>query len=238
MNITCVTITGADNDVNPEDLIELTAKYPFVEWGILASRKSFGRPRFPSIEWITDLCRHEHESLKLSLHLCGEYVKEVLNGIVKPVFDEIGTPFARFKRMQLNTHGELHQYSETLLPYNLTLFPDKELIVQYDDVNRKIFLALLTGARAFEATNFSTLFDLSHGEGRVPKNWSFPIEGVKCGYAGGLTPDNLAEQLELISRVAQNAEIWIDMETGVRTNNNLDLAKVDKALYVCQGYFK
>jgi hypothetical protein len=32
-----VTITGADDDVDIGDLVDLSARYPFVEWGILSS---------------------------------------------------------------------------------------------------------------------------------------------------------------------------------------------------------
>ena len=47
-----VTITGADDETPIVALIELSAKFPFVEWGILVSLKSEGGPRFPSRVWM------------------------------------------------------------------------------------------------------------------------------------------------------------------------------------------
>lgn len=47
-----VTITGADDSTDISQLVELSQEFPFVEWGILVSRRSEGGPRFPSREWI------------------------------------------------------------------------------------------------------------------------------------------------------------------------------------------
>ena len=35
MSLNCVTITGADDETDSQALQELSARYPFVEWGIL-----------------------------------------------------------------------------------------------------------------------------------------------------------------------------------------------------------
>src|SRR5262245_10120922 len=50
-------------------------------------------------------------------------------------------------------------------------------------------------------------------EGVVPAHWPAPIEGVYCGYAGGLGPDTLQEPLEKIATKVGDRTIWIDMET-------------------------
>lgn len=49
-----VTLTGADDTVSPHELAALSARYPFVEWGILVSRcpPEHGRHRFPSLPWL------------------------------------------------------------------------------------------------------------------------------------------------------------------------------------------
>ena len=62
----------------------------------------------------------------------------------------------------------------------------------------------------------------------------------RCGYAGGLGPDNLKAELEYLDYfLPENTVIWIDMETNVRTNAKLDLDKVKKCIdivepYICQ----
>jgi phosphoribosylanthranilate isomerase len=50
------------------------------------------------------------------------------------------------------------------------------------------------------------------------------------GYAGGINPDNAAE---VVSRI-QADRYWIDMETGVRTGDWLDL---DKCEAVCRAVY-
>lgn len=47
-----VTITGADDHTYIEELMNLSAKFPFVEWGILMSPKRVGTNRFPSGHWM------------------------------------------------------------------------------------------------------------------------------------------------------------------------------------------
>lgn len=49
------------------------------------------------------------------------------------------------------------------------------------------------------------------------------------GYAGGLGPENINEQLYRISSVAKGP-IWIDMETRVRSQYDLDFDKVTDVL--------
>jgi phosphoribosylanthranilate isomerase len=82
------------------------------------------------------------------------------------------------------------------------------------------------------------LFDLSGGAGILPEQWPEPIEGVYCGYAGGLSPENVAEQLEKIEAVTPNARIWIDAETHVRSNGDqlFDLEKVRRFLEVTRPW--
>ncbi len=116
----------------------------------------------------------------------------------------------------------------------LAVYQEKEFIFQYDNVNT-VFVDLAKQAKV----NFSALFDLSHGIGILPSEWPNLLDGVKCGYAGGLSPENLEEQIKRIEEKAGDTEIWIDMETHVRSNYDMlfDLQKVrqclDIAVKVC-----
>jgi hypothetical protein len=102
-----VTITGADDRVDPSALADLSAEFPFVEWGILASKGREGTPRYPTREWMQRLdeaaARFETRSdvvfarrMNLSLHLCGEYAREALSG------SGMFVPPTEFRRVQLN----------------------------------------------------------------------------------------------------------------------------------------
>ncbi len=226
MKINKVTMTGADDSISPNDLIEISKKYPFVEWGILVSRNSQGTNRFPSIDWMNKLSAY-NTGIQLSCHVCGTYVKEVLMGSHR-FKSEIGNIWNDFQRIQINTHAQKHQFEYDAIVGLKSL--NKEIIFQFDGANQTILAyALLNNV------NCSTLYDMSHGNGILPKEWPKPIEGVKCGYAGGLSPDNIKQQIELIESKVGNYELWIDMETQIRSNSDaqFDLNKVISVLDTC-----
>lgn len=237
MKLTKVTLTGADDSVTPEDLFKLSKRYPFVEWGILLSRNSVGQKRFPSKKWLDNLTkkrRFVEREINFSAHLCGGYVREILKGNLGFIYNEI-TPatWRLFQRVQINTHGQLHEYTTDGIATFIETYYTKEFIFQYDDVNTGIFRE----AGKYMETSF--LFDLSHGAGVLPEEWPEPIEGRQCGYAGGLGPDNVEEQIKMISKkVPANYELWIDMETKIRDRNDTEfsLKKCDKVLKICKPY--
>jgi len=218
-----VTITGADNSVDPQDLVELSKEFSFVEWGILLSKASEGLNRFPDYNWLKNLKKvwEENESLILSGHLCGKWVREICLGNWS-VLEDRPDVIDMFSRFQLNFHAQVHdidvnKFLNGLEEERLWFI---ELIFQLDDVNNKILdLAVDNEIEAYG------LFDVSGGNGILPENW--PTSKNYCGYAGGLSPENLTEQLELIEKVAPNV-IWIDVETHVRSNEDkqFDLNKV------------
>src|SRR4051812_22281709 len=104
-----VTITGADDSVNGDDLVSLSKTYPFVEWGILfAGFAATGASRFPSANWL-DKELPKLKDLNLCCHLCGRWVRDlVLRGDFTWLYayPEIADLFGRF---QINTHGLPHK---------------------------------------------------------------------------------------------------------------------------------
>ena len=228
-----VTITGADDSVDPEALRYYSEKFPFVEWGILFGSRSGPRPRFPSNDWIARVARlAKKEGLQLSAHLCGSWVKRwVLNA--EPTWRDRKLTDA-FQRIQFNFHG---QYHKAAMGFIATLRQTKdapqEYIFQHDGVNDSL-ISTFTGGASIKAY---VLHDVSGGAGILPKSWPAPI-GIYCGYAGGLGPDNLKEQIEHILAAAGDTRIWIDMETRVRSEDDarLVLAKVEKCLSIAEGF--
>lgn len=228
--LTRVTITGADDSIHPGDLKIFTKLYPFIEWGILVSKKNFGVPRYPTLNWLNQLKEVKDTnigSFNLSCHLCGRYVRELVIG-KDTAIQELGDLWNIFERIQINFHGIKHNTTEDMI--NLLLkYPEKEFIFQYDDVNiDAVHMAYKAGV------NCSALFDRSGGAGILPDEWPEPIEGIKCGYAGGLSPHNLEKQIKIIENIVGDEPFWIDMETHVRTadNKNFDLNKVEACLQI------
>lgn len=239
--ITGVTITAADDSIKPEQLLNLSRDFPFVEWEILVSRTSSGTRRFPSLRWIDKLVEVNNEAIlsgcdamNISLHLCGQYVRELLQADGEFIDEELIDIWAAFGRVQINTHAETHLISPKFTDV-LNQHRDKEFIFQYDNVNADELITLSKDA----GVNFSALFDLSHGAGIVPQHWPSPLD-VKCGYAGGIGPDNITEQMDKINFIVKDVPTWIDMETKVRSTNDtlFDMGLVKDCLVKAETLLK
>lgn len=236
-----VTVTGADDSTDINKMFEIQEKYPFVEWGILLSEKyslNDGAGRFPSKKWLVDLINsnsYKRPSLNLSGHICGKWVTKALLGEF-PCLESIHGNFPNyFSRFQLNTHAELHKVDFDKLDGVLKTLRSKaqNVIFQLDGVNDIMVPMWKRNHR-----NISGLFDLSHGAGTLPSTWPKPIEGMYCGYAGGLSPDNVVGEMEKILVANGDKETWIDAETQLRSPDNrvFDLDKVVQFLENSKPY--
>lgn len=233
-----VTVTGADDGTSLDDMLRMANKYPFVEFGILLSRNSMGSTRFPSREWLRSAVEKFRSiyGIGLSGHICGSWVREILMG--KWPTDEWNSIHPEmmdlFDRFQLNTHGIRHEYDVEKLKPILFDFESayQSVILQYDNANSKMVEDLR------HHKNIETLFDLSHGAGVLPKEWPLPIDGIRCGYAGGLSPENAAEEIRKISAlIPEETKIWIDAETRLRDGEDrFSMEKVEEFLKASLPY--
>ncbi len=230
MKLDRVTITGADDSIKPTDLLALSKKYPFVEWGILLSLSQQGGNRYPSYEWMGYLSgmKSNNPDLKLSAHLCGRYVRDLVERGVNSFREKRPVLWADFERLQLNFHGQWHKISKGFLDA-LPEFKDKQVIFQVDGVNDAAW------AQCQNYCDAVPFFDASHGAGVTPTEWPSPYSGVYNGYGGGLGPHNLSAALDKISALSQEGAdgwFWVDMETKVRSraDTKFDLEKVERCL--------
>lgn len=228
MNLTRVTITGADDAVPPEALVELWAQYPFVEWGILFSRTRSGTPRYPLQRWHVKMERAVAETgVRVAAHLCGEISREVIAGFSCRYL------FPRYQRVQLNG------FSGYRLPRLAAAFAqrDREFILQVQDKQSLEHAAELAALDS----NVSSLWDCSGGRGLGPSagerfSWPVPKDAhLRLGYAGGITPENATRAAEHVTLLPAGST-WIDMESGVRTNDAFDLDKVRAVLAAVQPF--
>lgn len=238
MKLRKITLTGADDSIDPRDLVELAAKYPFSEWGVLFIHKSQGHgrglgdgSRFPSFDWIKRLLEIAPPSMNLCAHLCGSIF---VNNLVEHgsfAFGRIpGIPSERFQRIQLNFHAQPIDPFSRHIQLNLTS-TGREFLFQCDGVNDPIIKEWVQQGCGFP------LFDTSGGAGLTPSQlegeWPKVWPGVYCGYAGGLGPTNVVDEtLGPIAQAAGDSPIWIDMETRVRSHKDslFDLAKCEEVL--------
>jgi len=230
MQIDKVTITGADDSTDIHWMVDMQERFPFVEWGILVSKSKMGRYRFPSLDWLSRLIRPQ-DKLRTSMHVCGKWVREICKGDWSNLIVEVGVVADRCQRVQLNFHAHAHKLGDRFISAAKRASTNSgwQLIFQIDGVND----GLMNDAKD-AGIDAVPLYDLSGGAGVLPSHWTKQSEGVYTGYAGGLGPLNVVEQVEKIKGVA-DGRIWIDMETRVRTDDDsqLDEAMVESVLHQC-----
>lgn len=256
MRLTKVTLTGVDSQVNPWDLVTLTERFPFVEWGVLFSKDRQGNEnRYPHKDWMIGLgkfVRFYREERKvdfpLSAHLCGHYARDAVYN--HP--DHYDSPdwchdygcYLPFDRHQLNLPADIlaqidHDILDESLPGGQIILQSKRPF-QYDNLSRTVASANWGHRSGKDRTSdrFSILFDVSGGTGLLPGAWAEADPAIHCGYAGGLNPDNVQDELLKIVAVSPSseAEFWIDMESGVRTDDWFDLDKVTKVLEIANRF--
>ncbi len=221
-----VTITGADDSIPPDRLGTLTDKYPFVEWGILFSKQWQGAPRHPSGTWLAALGAIAfNRELTLSAHLCGRFVRDIVLEGRLSFKDEYDDLWPIWKRLQLNFHGQYHRACLGFVGAIRSRM--KDWIFQHDGANDGLISTFTSTPhlRAFP------LFDRSGGAGIVPESWPAPSWTYQ-GYAGGIGPKNIVDEIKRIQDVAGNSRVWIDMETRVRSEDDktFNLDKVERCL--------
>jgi hypothetical protein len=215
-----ITFTGADETVSPIELINISKEYPFIEWGILFSIDKQGKEkRYPSIEWISELLQlieqeHVGNKVKLSAHICGQYVRDLMIG-ENTWMNTWMESLPYFSRVQINS-GVAIRYPMKEMEYirSIRLFGDRQIITQSDGMN--VSHLILLGLYGF---NVASLIDKSGGTGKTINNIFYPEHPSYWGYAGGLNPDNIELKLEEINNITDK-KVWIDMESGIRNKND------------------
>jgi hypothetical protein len=221
-----VTITGADDNVDPYDLLHLSRFYPFVEWGVLLSEKRRGLPRYPSLNWIRELedlaLRPDERTgrARFSMHLCGAEMR-------RAAASEWFQPGLPWRRAQLNGYEVKDQ-----CPFSSGASFHWILQSRSPETIEKVLLR----AQDIKA---HVLFDPSGGSGTRPDAWptlpSFDSSRTNVGFAGGITPENIKEAaMSIAEKNPKLQSFWIDMESGVRTDHggsdDFDLDKVRAVL--------
>ena len=242
-----VTITGADDHVDRNVLYELSDKYPFVEWGILYHSDKEGTPRYPSDEWVEKFDKWAPSFVNSGVHLCGSDAADFCDGDLSIVrYSAYGSP--SYNSIQVNVPGEYSISSKADEIADLFIRSSKciSTVIQMNDYTRPIVESL----QKKEDGNFvNILFDQSRGKGIYqPIKWNTEMHKLlgrsRCGFAGGISPDNcemVSKKIMHLSNLHYNVEseilgylsppsTWIDMESGVRTDNEFDLEKVEIVL--------
>jgi phosphoribosylanthranilate isomerase len=221
MKIETVTFTGADESVKPEDILRVVEDYPNVstEWGLLLSKANEGkRPRFPSKDWMLDFSKQaQYVNTKVAGHLQGRWLESLFDDPPDGFLRSRGELLEYLTRLQLNFHSNPpndfpNHWREMMYFLNLL---KKQFIFQMDGISDHLY-----HKAAGQDLICYPLFDRSAGQGVVPDSWPKPLHPKLNGYAGGLGPENIKEQLKRIEDVVGDGTIWIDMETKIRSEDD------------------
>ncbi|MBR1654874.1 MAG: hypothetical protein IJ698_00425 [Prevotella sp.] len=225
MRLRHITFTGIDAKTDIQDLIDIQREFPIAEFGVLTSYHWYENGnRYINPQFLCNLWGHR---LNLALHVCGRAASDAADGYLDRLDKHLIYCLGLFKRVQLNIANR------TDIPYRLASTPDNhtEVIIQQRGIH---------GIEFYERSkwmNTSILLDASGGQGI-----NSPIEILKCdgkvGYAGGINPDNVADKLTYLFENVNDGEFWIDIESGVRTDDWFDLGKVRKVLEICEPIIK
>jgi phosphoribosylanthranilate isomerase len=228
-----VTITGADDEVNPEILDEIGREYSdvlSVEWGILFSKSREGQPRYPTAQWREQFygaTYHRGNFYSISAHLCGKSVDTFLASY--DYFENEVT--MGFNAIQFNKLTE--ENKSQIFTFAKERGESCDVILQYN-ANTDV---LLNGMFDDEVPNdIKILLDASGGRGTSyieTGGWPDAPEPfasrLAVGYAGGINPQNVEQTLfDLLQMHRDETEgfFWIDMESGIRTEDKFDIDKV------------
>jgi hypothetical protein len=211
LNLTHCTLTGVDESTPLADVFALSAEFPRVEWGFLYSPKRQGQPgRYPSIMMLADAFQSLPRNVRVAMHVCDDGVHNLLAGQTNET-KLLDLVVARKGRIQLNFNQVRKPIDLNALAELLKLYPETTFITQDNNANVRVWQFIAeVGIR-----NHAVLFDGSGGQGIPCSEWPRPLP-ISCGYAGGLGPDNIQDELDRIAEVAGSRPTWIDMEGKLR----------------------
>jgi len=239
MKLKTVTFTGADDKTDLSELEKISNKYPFVEWGFLISKTKMGTQRYPSAKTIEKLtCPSVHlRGGGNAAHICGEICRQIIaDGGIREWSDHpiLSRMLSVSDRVQLNFNAKICDIDLVNLFGFIKKTSFTSFILQQNENNASFINAIVPYIQRSKKINI--LFDCSGGNGSEIAEIPQLIPNIFCGYAGGLSPENLERKLQEIEAVVGDNEIWIDMESGVRTNNEFDLEKVVQCCEIAKKY--
>lgn len=210
-----ITFTGLDFLTDVTEMLRLSTFYP-IEWGVLFSPNRQGAPSHPRYPDRFTRRLIKRPDLRLSAHLCGGHSLDVMRGR-RPRVELDG-----FTRVQVNATAP-GQFAIESLQHEVGL----------------PCIAQCRGSTFPAYTAISWLYDASGGRGIRATSWPAHPGGERLvGYAGGIGPDNVLAVLdEIAAASAPNGlgPYWIDMESGVRTDDHFDLAKCRRVCELVYG---
>ena len=208
------------NDI--DEIISLGKKYPMAEFAIQAHPSKFSQymSRYTWFDTLVHAARVN--KMNLAMHVNAEYRTELCRGNV---------PYS-LRRLWENWHDD-HTYVIGRVQVNINggndkfeFYADKvaDIIRTYSGIKFIFQYAPAQYERirqlAKQNVPFALLYDVSGGEGKLSRDsWGgIILPAHQTGYAGGLSPDNVVENLNYINTLLPaNYDTWIDAEGKLKS---------------------
>ena len=218
-----------NNDIN--DAVEFLKKYKNAEFGVQCSPKKAGY-QTPLFEWLKELLSKLNEQKiekKVALHLNEGFVVSFCDVKVPDEISDLLSIENAVGRLQLNFKIGRETFALGAVPNIKTLQKTMQPISSHPIILSASQPNLPFIHKAYhQKTKFDVLFDDSFGEGIAPDVRQPPLfEDVFQGYAGGLSPENVAEELRKIGKIAKGS-IFIDAEGKLKQDGSFSFDKAEK----------
>jgi len=228
-NLSLISFVGIDIHTPYENLfIGFNDPNIKCEFGVLYS-ESRKNTRYPDY----DFCKKYlswglDNNVATSLHLCGDdAINKFLNQDNK-IMDLCKLAGRTQLNIKIQNFTDYNVLADTILKVGLN--NELTLILQKNATKFK-FNEILLSKLSPQAANIHLLNDSSGGFGREISVVDKPHSDYFTGYAGGINPDNVLRIVSLIDDVnSDNYQYYIDMESGVRTNNLFSIEKCQDIL--------
>lgn len=223
MKLRYITCSDPREHNSIKSIVEL-ARMPYAEIAVQCHPSKM-LPGMPRNVWFEDLLKEAVQlpRMNLAIHINQEWANDIcVNGNIPyplsywfNVENKCEKPV--IQRIQLNmpkaTADNIDVYRIAKI---IDCYGDKEFIFQYNDKTKDAIQKLHNAG-----IKFSLLFDASGGNGIAPKSWEKPIyETHPMGYSGGMSPENVVENLRKINvLVPKDYAIWIDAEGKLKSSD-------------------
>lgn len=202
-----------NNDIN--QAILFLKKYPNVEFGVQCSPKkaAYNTPRFEWLQELTSKLNEQQIEGRIALHLNEGFVVSFCEGKLPDEISDLLHTGNAVSRLQLNFKIGREHFGDQSVPNIETLEKTANEVLGHPIILSASQPNLPFIRQAYHRQmKFDVLFDDSFGEGILPETRKAPLfEDVFQGYAGGLSPENVAGELVKINKVAKTS-IFIDAE--------------------------
>lgn len=230
------------NDIH--DIVNLGQISPRAEIAVQAhpSKMSAGMPRNQWFNELLDYVVSDLIDIDLAVHVNREWCAEICKTGEIPMelrrffYERKSLGWPVIKRWQLNmSENVAEKINVRALKKLFDCESDHDFIVQYND-NTEYAVKKLYDAHA----RFSVLYDASGGRGLEPTYWAEPVFKDRAqGYSGGMSPENVADNLDKISSVVPaNHSMWIDAEGKLKTDDKFDIARAKQYIINAESWLK